>query len=225
MPQDHDDFAFDHAPGLPAPLPKGEQILWQGRPNAWRLACDSLAIKWIAGYFAFLAVWRVGASLADLAPGLALATAVPLLVLGGVAVAILYGFSWVQARATIYTVTTARVILRVGAALQLTLQIPYSRLANAALDLRADGSGTIAFEPQKDGGARISYLALWPHVRPWHMRLVEPSFRSIPEAERVAALIAEAVEAQASHPRLAPRTAEAPAAPARPVPAGAVPAE
>lgn len=34
--------------------------------------------------------------------------------------------AWMQARATIYTITTARVILRVGAALPVTYTIPFT---------------------------------------------------------------------------------------------------
>ena len=32
----HDDFAFDRMPGLPERPPRGELILWQGRPDTWR---------------------------------------------------------------------------------------------------------------------------------------------------------------------------------------------
>jgi hypothetical protein len=193
MPYDtHDDFAFDHAPGLPEPLPKGEEILWQGKPDAWRLAVESLSLKWIIAYFALLAIWRVGSAMADHSAGVALASLVPIAVLGVAATAIFYGFSWAQARATVYTVTTGRVILRIGAALPVTLQMPYRRIENIALDLRKTGHGTIAFEPQKDGGDILSYAVLWPHCRPWHMRLPQPGFRCIPDAAHVAEILAEA---------------------------------
>jgi hypothetical protein len=202
---DHDDFAFEHAPGLPAPLPKDEHLLWQGRPDAWRLATESLALRWVIGYFAVLALWRVGASLADIGLAAALASALPIVVLGALAAALLWGFCWLQARATVYTVTSARVILRIGAALQVTLQIPYRQLDNAALDLRGDGSGTLAFEPKAEGGAQLSYLVLWPHVRPWHMRKPQPAFRAIPEAETVARIVADAAEAMMARPQLVRR--------------------
>ena len=223
MPHDgHDDFAFDHAPGLPEPLPKGEHMLWQGRPDAWRLAVESLALKWVIGYFVVLAVWRVAAALPDHSAGVALASAVPLIVLGLVATAILYGFSWLQARQAIYTVTTERVILRVGAALQVTLQMPYRRIENIALDLRKTGTGTIAFEPQKEGGDQLSYLVLWPHVRPWHARLPQPAFRCIPNAAEVAELLAETAEGRLAQPQIAAR-AEAATAAGADAPAGARP--
>jgi len=198
----NDDFAFEHAPGLPGPLPPGEDILWQGKPDAARLAIDSLALRWVAGYFALLALWRAGASLADLPFGLALATAIPPVVLGLLTCAILWAFSWLQAKATIYTVTTARVILRVGAALQVTLQVPYAQMANIALDERQDGTGTLAFEPKTDGGRGLSYFALWPHVRPWHLRVPEPAFRSIQDAQAIAFIVADAAETALAQPKV-----------------------
>jgi len=218
--EDHDDFAFEHSHGLPEPLPRGEDMLWQGRPDAWRLAVESLALKWVIGYFAVLAVWRVVSALPDHAAGVALASAVPPIVLGLAAAALLYGFSWLQARQAVYTVTTSRVILRTGAALQVTLQIPYSKMENIALDLRKPGTGTIAFETAKDGGARLSYLVLWPHVRPWHIREPQPAFRCIPQAQHVAEILAEAAEGQLAQPRIARAEAPADSRPgAQPVPA------
>lgn len=204
MPHEtHDDFDFEHAPGLPAPLPPGEELLWQGRPDAWRLCVESLAVRWVIGYFALLALWRIGASAASMPLGTAVATALPLVVLCAAAVGLLWGFSWLQARAAVYTVTSERVILRIGAALQVTLQIPYRQMVNAALDLRSDGTGTIAFEQKPDGGAQLSYLVLWPHVRPWHMRAPQPAFRAIPGAEHVAEIVAEAAEAALARPTIA----------------------
>ena len=221
MPHDgHDDFAFDHAPGLPEPLPKGEELLWQGKPNAWRLAVESLFLKWVIGYFAVLVVWRVVSALADHSAGIAFGSAVPLILLGAAASGLLYGFCWLQARQAIYTITTARVILKVGAALQVTLQMPFSKIENIAMDLRKGGTGTIAFEPAKDGGSQLSYLVLWPHVRPWHARVPHPAFRCIPRAQEVAEILADAAEGQLAQPKIARAPAAAAAAP---IPAAATP--
>ena len=63
MPHDHhDDFAFEPVEGLPELPPEGERILWQGRPDWWRLAMESLSLKWVMGYFVFLAAWRLVAA-------------------------------------------------------------------------------------------------------------------------------------------------------------------
>ena len=50
-----DDFAVEPIEGLPELLPKGEVILWQGRPNWLQLTIESLNLWWIIGYFGLLA--------------------------------------------------------------------------------------------------------------------------------------------------------------------------
>jgi hypothetical protein len=100
--------------------------------------------------------------------------------------------------------------MRVGAALTITLNLPYSRIEAADLDLRKSGTGTIAFRTA--GETKLSYLVLWPHVRPWHARRTQPALRCIPEAEKVARLIAEAVETRMTEPRVAPRPQAVPVA-------------
>lgn len=199
----HDDFEIEPVPGLPETPPKGERILWQGRPDWWALSCEALSFWWIAGYFAVLAFWRF-LSVVDLMPlGQAIGAAVPFLVLGVIVCGLLTLFAYIQARLTLYTVTTARVAMRIGAALTVTLNIPYRQVANASLDLRRDGTGTIALETM--GATRLSYLVCWPHVRPWRMKRTEPALRCIPDARQVADLIADAAEARISEPVIARR--------------------
>ena len=90
----------------------------------------------------------------------------PIVILGLVGLGIIYGLAWVQARTTTYTLTTARVVLRIGAALPVTFNLPFAQVGAASLDLRRDGTGTIALDTL--GETRISVLVAWPHVRPGH---------------------------------------------------------
>jgi hypothetical protein len=205
----HDDFAFEPVPGLPARPPAGEEILWQGRPATLPLAREAMGLTWVAGYFVVLALWRGVASLADLPPMGALAIALPYLGLGLLACAVILGIAWVQARTTVYTITTARVGMRIGAALSVTLNLPHRQILSANLDLRRGGTGTIALTTPED--TRLSYLVCWPHVRPWRMRHTEPALRCIPEAAKVARILAEAAEARQAAPVLTRNTAQAPA--------------
>ncbi|GFE49442.1 hypothetical protein So717_11950 [Roseobacter cerasinus] len=196
----HDDFEIEPVEGLPEKPPEGEQILWQGRPDWWRLSIEALSLKWVAGYFLLLAAWQF-ISVVDLMPlGRAIGAAVPFLLLGLVVCGLLIAVAYVQARATMYTVTDARVVMRIGAALTVTLNLPYTQVGNAMLDLRKGGTGTIALETL--GETRLSYLVCWPHIRPWHMRQAQPALRCIPEAERVAHLLAEAAQARVSVPKV-----------------------
>ncbi len=50
-----DDFNFEPILGLPEDLPLGEEILWQGNPNRFRLAWNSFGVMWISIYV-FLAM-------------------------------------------------------------------------------------------------------------------------------------------------------------------------
>jgi Bacterial PH domain len=206
----HDDFAFDPLPGLPERPPQGELILWQGRPDPWGLARDAYKIRWFAVYFALIVLWRAGGAWADGGPALALAMGLPYLILGLVGLGIIYGLAWAQARTTTYTLTTARVVMRIGAALPVTFNLPFAQVGAAALDLRRDGSGTIALETL--GETRISVLVAWPHLRPGHWAKTQPALRSIPDAARVARMLAEAAEARLTVPQVSRAPAFAPVA-------------
>ena len=199
----HDDFATEPVKGLPEKPPAGEMILWQGKPLAFALARDALSLYWVAGYFLLLAVWRVGVSSADMPFAAALPLAIPFLVLGVLACLVLYGVAYVLARTTVYTITTSRIAMRVGAALTVTLNLPFTRIASADLTVRRDGTGSVVFETL--GETRLSYLVLWPHVRPWRMKKTQPALRSIPDAARVAGIIAEAAETRVSRPEVSTR--------------------
>jgi Bacterial PH domain len=202
----HDkDFDFDPVPGLPERLPANETILWQGRPDTLALAREALGLTWVGGYFVFIAIWRAGAAAADLPPIKAAAVALPYLGLGLLACLVIYGIALIQSRATLYTVTTARVAMRIGV-LTITLNIPHRQILSASLDLRRNGTGTIAFTTPED--TRLSYLVCWPHVRPWRMRHTEPALRCIPEAAHVARILAEAVEARQAVPVVTRNTAQ-----------------
>ncbi|MEM7546225.1 MAG: photosynthetic complex putative assembly protein PuhB [Pseudomonadota bacterium] len=194
----HDDFAFEPVPGLPERLPKGEHILWQGRPSTWALARDALSVRVVAGYFVLLAAWRAIVVGGEASVVEALIAGSWLLAVGLVACGLLWVIALSQARAALYTITNKRVVMRVGAALNVTFNLPFRQIETAAADLRKDGTGTIALT--LSGRNRISYLICWPHVRPWRMARCEPALRCIPDAEAVATILAEAAQNQLAQP-------------------------
>jgi hypothetical protein len=198
--QHHDDFAIEPLPGLPARPPLGEELLWQGRPATYALAREALKLHWIAGYFVALAVWRA-AVISDGSPVSVVAVMLPYIAIGAVTCLIVLGAAAVQARSTVYTLTSARIAMRIGAALTVTLNLPYTQIGAASLVLRRGGTGTIAV--QTLGDTRISYLVCWPHVRPWHFARTQPALRCIPDAARVAKLLAEAAETRVNQPVVA----------------------
>ncbi|MBZ4021376.1 hypothetical protein CKO11_02725 [Rhodobacter sp. TJ_12] len=197
---DHD-FDFEPQPGIPAPLPEGEEILWQGSPDMWALAREAFKIRWLTGYMVLLAFWRGYVIWSESGLAMALPTLVLYLIFALGTYLLLLLLAYVQSRATIYTLTSARAILRVGAALQVTFTVPYKVIEVAALGLNKrskKGIGTLALQVPED--MRLSYTVLWPSARPWHIRKPQPAFRCIPEAEKVARILAEAAQAKLNEP-------------------------
>ncbi|MCU0904912.1 MAG: PH domain-containing protein [Tabrizicola sp.] len=128
-----------------------------------------------------------------------MAVFIPYLVLALAAYAVIRLLARAVARAAIYSITTHRVILRIGAALQVTWTIPFTKVASASLASRPmTGTGTIAMELVD--GQHISYLALWPHLRPGFARKVQPAFRCIPDAARVARILSDAAQTRVNEP-------------------------
>ena len=200
MPHDHDDFAVEPVRGLPEALPGGEHILWQGQPAWWPLLKESLSFWWVAGYFVFLFAWRTIGGAATESWVQSATAASFFLVLGLIVCALLLVVAIMQAKSTVYTITNKRVAMRIGAALTMTLNLPFRKIANASLGLRKDGHGSIALELMEDDGARLSYIMTWPHVRPWYMKHTQPALRCIPDAKKVAAILSEAAETAVSQP-------------------------
>jgi Bacterial PH domain len=190
---------YEPIPGLPASLPAGETILWQGAPTWKTLARGAMRARQVAIYFAILVVWGVVAGLTDGTPVRQLAvSSLRLGVLAAVAVALLVLFAWLAARTTLYTITTRRVVMRYGIALPITIQIPFTRIDAAGCHLWSNGAGDLALSLSK--GQRIAYLVLWPHARPWKLTRAEPTLRGIPDAASVAQVLGRALAASASQP-------------------------
>lgn len=185
--------------GIPGRLPEGERLLWQGAPAWWALAVRAYRVRAVAIYFAVLAMFGFVAGLRDgRAAGEALFGLVPLILLACTAVGMLTLLAWLSARATIYSVTTRRVILRVGVALPVSVNLPFAAVSSASVRLHGDGTGDIALSLAPPH--RVSYALMWPHVRPWHFTAPEPSLRAIRAPAEVAQTLARALAAAAGMP-------------------------
>ena len=84
----------------------------------------------------------------------------PLLCIGVLAL-----MAWLNARASLYTLTNRRVVMRIGVAIPVSFNLPFKRLAEANLRLHADGTADIALTLSHPD--RIAWLHLWPHARPF----------------------------------------------------------
>jgi hypothetical protein len=200
------EYEFEPIPGLPKPLPAGEKLLWQGAPRWWPLARRIFHLNKVAVYFAALMIWRAGSALTE---GQALPNALlqglGLLAPALAAVGLLALFAWLYSRTTMFSVTSGRVIMRFGIALPMTVNIPFRLIDNAGLKRYSDGTGDL---PLSTGSERASYLVMWPFVRSWRIARPEPMLRAVPDADRVAKILAQALAAAADKPIQWPPKAE-----------------
>ncbi len=79
--------------------------------------------------------------------------------------------------------------------------------------LYPDGSGDIPL--LLNGPTRMGFTLLWPHVRPWRLRQVQPMLRAVPDAARVATMLSRALAASAGQAAPASPVAAAPGRPRR----------
>jgi len=193
--QDHRQFRDTTFKELPAPLPVGERVIWQGKPQFRGLALRAFHVREVAAYFGLLLIWRLWSNWSLGVPATeAVISALWLIVPALSAIAVLAGLAWLFQRAACYTITSKRVLFQFGVALPMTMNIPLGKIAGAALKTYRDGSGDIPL--RLSDGNRVSYLLLWPHIRPWRLRAPEPMLNSIPDAAKVAAKLAEVLTGQ-----------------------------
>jgi hypothetical protein len=176
-------------------LPKGERLLWQGKPRWRSLAVHAFHVRSIAIYFAILTAWRGTILASDGADALGVLAGMAWIVLLALAaIAVLGLLAWLSARSTVYTITDARILMRFGIALPITLNIPLRVVNDASLARHRDSTGDIAI--RVGGNDRVAYLVLWPHARPWRVNRPEPMLRSLAKAEEVAKVLSRALEVQ-----------------------------
>jgi Bacterial PH domain len=187
----NDEFEIEPIPGLPARLPKGEKLLWQGKPG-WRgIALRVFHIRGIIIWFMFLCAWRLATTIYDGMPASAAVPAIMIyLALGLIITGFFVLFAWWIERTTIYSITSRRLIMRFGVALPMTVNLPFSAIEKAAVRPDGRGGGDIAISTRP--GQRAQWAILWPHVRPWRFRSPEPMLRAIADAPAVARIFAQA---------------------------------
>ena len=193
MTSEHD---YEPVRGLPAPLPPGENVLWQGSPRWQTLAVRAFHVRKVAVYFGLLLALRAArGNWEGATAGPELASLVALAGVALAALAILATLAWLSARSTVYTITNRRVVLRFGVAVSLSLNLPFTHIDSAAVRIRRDGTGDIPLELR--AAERLGYLVNWPHVRPWHFVRPQPMLRALPDVSHAAETLARALAAAA----------------------------
>jgi hypothetical protein len=179
------EYEFEPQFGLPERLPDDEFIVWQGSPDVGALATSAFHLKKLGFYFAALVLacaWPAlesGAGLMDVV--LSVKWIVPLVVIG---IASVWTLAWLTARTTVYTVTSKRVVMRLGIVLTVSFNLPFKQIASADVRHLKNGFGDITLALQ--GSDRIAWAHLWPSVRPWRINKPEPTLRAVPDVQAVA---------------------------------------
>ena len=190
--REHD---FEPVRGLPGDLPDGEVMLWQGSPSWMRLACQAFHVRAVSAYFVLMLAWRAASAIrGGTEPRAALQATLSVAPIAVAAVALLVLFAWLNARTTVYTLTSRRIVLRFGVALTKAINLPFTVIESGALKAFTDGSGDLAVTLKAPN--KLAFLQMWPHVRPWRPSVPQPTLRAIPDAASVARLFASAMNAQ-----------------------------
>lgn len=185
--------------GIREQLPAGEHVLWQGTPDWRSLARTAFHVRKLAVYFAAMLGLRIAFLLENGVPwGSAIGSSSDLALLAVCTLGTLYAIAWLSARTTSYAVTDRRVVLKVGIAMPVIVNLPLRDIEAAALKTFADGSGDLPL--QLKGDVRLAYAVLWPHARRWHFRHPQPMLRAVPDAASVARTLAGALAAACQMP-------------------------
>jgi Bacterial PH domain len=185
---------FEPTRGLPGMLPKGERVLWQGSPQWRAVLVHVLHVRWVAAYFGAIVAWRFAANLGDgLTLGAATTSALWLTPLWATVIGAMALYAWGVARTTVYTITSKRLVIRQGVAIEMAVNVPFSQVASAQVCTFADGTGQIPLGLESE--IRLAYLVIWPHAQFGHYLNPKPMLRGIAEPARVGAILAQALTA------------------------------
>jgi hypothetical protein len=178
-------------PGIAQALPPGEQLLWWGKPERSAIANHVFHVRILAVYFvAMIGIWALNQA-GNLDQATFLRMGGILTGVSALAVGLLWLYAHMVASATVYAITDKRVVMKIGVAFDLTLNIPLSYVQEAALRTFRDGTGQIALALPKE--QRLGYVVLWPHTRGLRITHPEPSLRGLTDPAAVGAVLQRAL--------------------------------
>jgi hypothetical protein len=189
----HDDYAVEPIRGLPEALPRDETILWQGAPQVWEMAKHVFHIRLVAAYLLGLTAWRFSVHLQAGNMAAAVVATLSLLTISLLGLGLLVLLAWLCSRTSVYTITSKRIVMRIGVALPTAINIPFAMIGAAGLRADANGAGDISLA--LTGEDRLAWSNFWPHVRPWRLAKPQPMLRGIANVHAVAGLLGDALAA------------------------------
>ncbi|MEM6954032.1 MAG: photosynthetic complex putative assembly protein PuhB [Myxococcota bacterium] len=186
MTYGHSHGEHEPYPGLPEALPEGEEVLWQGSPSWRALAVRVFRVRLLAIYFAVLAIARVVFGSSGALPGVTL-----MVLFFGACLGVLTVMAVLHRRATIYTITNRRIVMRIGVALSTTWNLPFRRLASADLALHGEKDGDLLLTLAPPN--KIGFFHFWPHTKPGKVLQAQPALRGLAKPKEVARVLRDAV--------------------------------
>lgn len=178
--------------GLPQLPPDDERVLWQGSAHGPSVTRRALHGGLIAAYFGLLAASTFASAVINGAtPGDAVLGSLHYFVFGAAALALISLIGWFVQKTTVYTITNRRIVMRIGIALPVTLNIPFTKIASADVKLHSNGTGDISLLPAED--MPLTYFHMWPHVRGLTLKQPQPALRCVPDARDISELLVNAM--------------------------------
>ena len=185
---------FEPTFGFPESLPASEKVLWQGSPCAWLIAKRIFFLPHLFFYFLTLSFLAITFNSEVLTLKDLFVNFLSYMSLGIVAIFLLIAISYLISSTTVYSITDKRVVMRIGIVLNLSLNIPFSKIETAACKAYPDKSGDISLNLVADN--KIAYLHLWPHCRPWFFSSPRPRLSCLKDVEVVASHLTSSWEGQ-----------------------------
>lgn len=188
MSHGHDDL--EPIEGLPELPPPGEEILWQGRPQWRSLLRRAFKMRLVAAYFGVLLGAQVVSNAVKGQLWIGLGDTLSTFAIFATCLGLLTLLAWLHGRATVYTITNRRVVMRIGVALPITWNLPLSRIASADLVVGGDDDGDVVLHLVETD--RVRWFHFWPHARRGRRLRASPTLRAVARPAHVAATLAGA---------------------------------
>ena len=181
--------------GLPEVLPEGETLIWQGRPTVGAMLKRVFFVPQLAVYFGLLIG---GHTIYRLTESVSMAQVLGTLVWqSGLAATVLLLLVWLArayAKSILYTLTSARLVIRSGVALPMMVNVPIEQIIAADLRVHRDGTGDILLRASAD--RQLYWVLLWPNVSAWYSRPVRPCLRGLSQPDLAARAFADVASQQ-----------------------------
>lgn len=202
--------------GVAYPLPPDEQLLWEGAPSPGLVARHVFHRWLVIGYFMAVTGWWFVQTIGTVATDAFLPMLGMRLMLAAIVIGTVEFLARTVAKTTVYAITSKRLVLKIGMVLPMSINLPFRLVQDAGVGRFRDGSGQIALSLMP--GERIAYIALWPHCKVFSINKPQPMLRGLAEPDKVAAILRDAIVADAGDAAsavIAPGTMPAANEPAR----------